>query len=135
MSCSREAQCVATEYVHPREKIGEDFVEQMALVSNGVMGVIGGDFNATHTDYAGHSDSDAGKELKRIMELNNLDYVPNEQITHFARRDGDRDDVLDVAFLNCYAQSKMTNYGVLDSRGSDHMPLFIELEFSTKTNP
>ena len=126
---------LATQYVHPRERIDEQLVEETALKCIDSIGIIGGDFNSTHTSYGGHTDSDAGKDLKRVMEDNNFAYIPNEQVTHFARRPGDRDDVLDVLFTNDVGESKITSYGVLESWGSDHLPVFVDLELTVKNEP
>ena len=126
---------LATQYVHPGETIDANIVEKLDEVSGNDVGILIGDLNSSHTEYGGHSDTMGGRVLKQVVDDNNLMYVPNQQITHFASRPGDRDNVIDVAFVNHKGESLLVDYGVMDSWGSDHLPLFVEFKFRLKNDP
>ena len=126
---------VATQYCHRGEKIDENLVERLTTISRDKIGILLGDLNASHTEYGGHSDTTNGNELKRVIDKYGLLYVPNEQNTFLSRQAGDRDNTIDVAFVNPVAKSKMANYGVGENLGSDRLPLYVVFQLTTQNAP
>ena len=126
---------LATQYAHKGQKVDENLVEEFTNISRDEIGIVLGDFNAGHTEYGGHTDTPNGIELKRIIDNNSLSYVPNEQYTYLSRRSGDRDNIIDVAFLNTAAEMKLVSHDVGDNLGSDHLPLLIEFDLTTNNEP
>ena len=126
---------VATQYSLKGQKIEKNHGEQLTIISRDEIGILLGDFYSSHTEFGGHSDLPNGNELERVIDEYGVSYVPNKQNTFLSCRKGDRDNTIDVAFVNTVADSKIANYGVGESLGSDHLPLYIEFQISTRNNP
>lgn len=124
---------ISSVYLPPYPAINSKQLEEF-FKSLGQKFLIGGDFNAKHSQWGCISDNSRGKILQKIMNNNNYTHISPNGPTYWPQHQNRHPDILDffISTLPRYINFSVTN---LNDLSSDHTPVLLKLNKAPELNP
>ena len=124
---------IATLYLHPGSFFPPSFMKKIDEAATSAPLLLIGDFNSAAVEFGSRLSSREGDHLVDLISTTSLAYIENETPTYICKASGSW-NVLDLGFVNDDLASKISNFRVENEDVSDHFPMIIDVNLSTR-NP